>query len=202
MPFILNGNILKVVPSYKYLGVTLDEELSLESHVRTLINNTRFKSIFLYKLKECMSQKSLLCLYISHVLSAIDYCDILYVGAKKGSLDELQRLQNKCLKTCLAKHILTPTEQVHALANLPTLFNRRVYHTRTYAHKRAKNPIFRRQNVRETRQSSAPVLAYSIIKCSSYEHSPEVICAQEWNALVPELRNIDDYDLFKEENET
>ena len=193
----LNGNILKVVPTYKYLGVTLDEELSLESHVRTLINNTRFKSILLYKLKDCMSDKSLLRIYISHVLSAIDYCDILYVGAKGGSLEELQRLQNKCLKTCFSRHILTPTDLIHALAELPTLSNRRVFHTRTHAFKRARNPDFLKKNVRVTRQSSAPVLAYSIIKCASYEHSPEVICAQEWNALLPEIRNIDEFDIFK-----
>ena len=53
--------------------------------------------------------------------------------------------------------------------------------------------------MRVTRQSSAPVLAYSIVKCASYEHSPEVLCAQEWNALSQITRNIVDFEVFKRE---
>ena len=186
----LSGNILKVVPSYKYLGVTLDEELNLNLHVRNMIKNLRYKSLLLYKVRGYMSQQVLLRVYNSHVILVIDYCDILYVGAKSETLDELQRLQNKCLKTCLSKHILTPTELVHAEAQLPTLKNRRIYHAKIYAFKRSTNINFRETKLRVTRLSSAPLLHYSKISCASYEHSPEVLCAQTWNSLSPDLRNI------------
>ena len=194
---LLNGKPLKYVHTYKYLGVTLDEELSFENHVRTLINNTRFKSLLLFKLKDCMGSQPLLRIYTSHVLSAIDYCDILYVGARVDTLEELQRLQNKCLKTCLSKHILTPTEFIHGLAGLPTLKNRRIYHIRNYAFKRCQNPLNREVKVRVTRHSSAPTLSYLKPNCASYEHAPEVICAQEWNAFSPEIRNLEDFDVYK-----
>ena len=144
-----------------------------------------------------MGSHPLLRIYISHVLSAIDYCDILYVGAKVDTLEELQRLQNKCLKTCLSKHMLTPTDIVHSLAGLPTLKNRRTYHIRNYAFKICQDPPNREVKVRVTRHSSAPTLSYLKLNCASYEHAPEVVGAQEWNAFSPDIRNLIDFDELK-----
>ena len=64
----------------------------------------RLKSILLYRAKEVMNEASLLKVYISHALPVIDYCDILYNGGTVDLLEELQRVQNKCLKTCFGVH--------------------------------------------------------------------------------------------------
>ena len=86
-----------------------------------------------------MIEEARLRVYKSHVLPVIDYCDVLYCKAPTTILEELQRVQNKCLKTCLSKHILTPTEEVHALAGLPMLSERRKFHTLVYAYKRSRD---------------------------------------------------------------
>ena len=99
----LNGKLLKHVVSYKYLGVTLDEKLNFSIHIRNMIKNLRFKSILLYRVRGYMSSEVLLKVYKSHVIPVIDYCDILYAGAGVGILDELQRVQNKCLENLLIK---------------------------------------------------------------------------------------------------
>ena len=110
-----------------------------------------------------MPSKALSRVYKTHVLPVIDYCDILYTNSNIAALEELQRLQNKCLKTCLIKHILTSTEIIHGETLLPFLSQRRNYHCKLYAFKRAQLDKYLAKKVRETRFSSAPVLKYDII---------------------------------------
>ena len=193
----LNGEDIKSVLSYKYLGVTLDQELNFAMYVRNMIKRLRFKSILLYRSRKYMSKPVLLRVYKSHVLPVIDYCDILYAGTNVVVLDTLQRVQNKCLKTCMGMHILTATEKVHADAKMPTLENRRKYHIKLYGYKRAQNPKFLEHKTRTTRLSTAPLLKYSKLNCAAYRNCPEVLCAQTWNSLKPNLRNIDDFSEFK-----
>ena len=193
----LNGEVLKAVGTYKYLGVILDEELKFSQHVKSVINSVRFKSNLLYRTCKMMPSEALIRVYKSHVLPGIDYCDILYVNSSITLLEELQRLQNKCLKTCLFKHLLTPTEIVHSEANLPTLHERRKYLCKLYAFKRAQTEKYVEKKLRVIRFSNAPSLAYSIIHCTAYEHSPLVTLAQCWNALSPDTRNIADIQEFK-----
>ena len=193
----LNGVDIKSVVSYKYLGVILDQELNLNLYIKSMIKSLRFKSILLYRVRKFMSTQVRLKVYRSHVLPVIDYCDILYAGSNVDLLARLQRVQNKCLKTCLDLHILTPTELVHATANLPTLENRRIYHIKIYSFKRAQNPKFLEKKIRITRLSTAPLLKYSKINCAAYSKCPEVLCAQTWNSLEPDLRNIEEMEEFK-----
>ena len=49
----------------------------------------------------------------------------------------------------------------------------------------------------KSRAAAAPLLKYSHINLSSYEHSLEVTTAQTWNGLKPEYRNIVDISNFK-----
>ena len=143
-----------------------------------------------------MSVLSLLKVYKSPVL---DYCDILYMKGNSDLLEELQRVQNKCLKTCYGDHILTATELVHAKARLPMLSHRREYHARLHAFKHSKDDRFNQNKVRNTRNNMAPLLKYSHIHCVAYEKSVEVLCAREWNALNVKTRNIEGLEDFKKE---
>ena len=197
-PNIMLGDThLKHVNSYKYLGVILDQELNFNLHVKSLLKSIRFKNMLLYRARKKMTSEALLKVYVSHALSVIDYADILYTNAGKTELDSLQRQQNRALKTCLGKHILTPTENIHALACLPMLNERRKAHVQIYAYKRSKSDRFTEKHVRNTRQNAAPLLKYMTIHCKSYENSPEVTCAQSWNALKPHVRRTETFIEFK-----
>lgn len=136
-------------------------------------------------------------IYCPHVLPIMDYCDILYVGAKVEVLEILQRLQNKCLKTCMGMHILTATQLVHAEPQLSTLDNRRKYHVKMYGFKRAQNSKFLETKTRTTRLSTAPLLKYQKLNSTSYSNSPEVLWAQSRNSLKADVRNIKSNEEFK-----
>ena len=132
------------------------------------------------------------------MVPVIDYCDILYTGTNKDILSQLQRMQNKCLKTCMSMHLLTPTDHVHAEASLPTLENRRIFHEKIYAFKRSTQDIFLEKKNRVTRQTLAPIMRYTKPNCVAYEYSPLVVCARRWNSLSVDTRNINDFEKFKE----
>ena len=131
-------------------------------------------------------------------LPIIDYADILYINSKASLLKELQRVQNKCLKTCLKLHLLIPSNSVHAEAELPLLSDRRIYHIRLLAFKRVhKGKEYIQSVTRTIRANVAPLLKYLIIHATSYEHSPEVICAQVWNRQPPNVRMVETIGEYK-----
>ena len=193
----LNNTTLKSIISYKYLGVTVDEELNFCQHTRLLIKSVNFKALLMYMVRDYMSELILRKVYVSYLLPIIDYADIMYTNTNADLLAELQRCQNRCLKTCYKLHMLTPTEEVHRKAQLPTLENRRVYHVDLYAFKRSQNRNFLKIPSRNTRLNQGPILNYPIIHCAAFEKSPLIVCAQRWNSLDTDLRNSENLVVFK-----
>ena len=186
------------VISYKYLGIILDQELNFSLHVKSLIKDIKFKALMLYYLSKMLSHKLLLRVYVSYVLPLIDYADILYGAANADLLKLLQRKQNKCIKTCLGLNILTPTDTVHASANLPLLSERRSYHTKLLAYKRSRLGGRYIQVVnRPTRTNASPLLMYHTIHSAAYEKSPEVICSRLWNEQDPAIRATQTAEAYK-----
>ena len=192
-----NDEKLKFVTSYKYLGVTLDYELNFNLHVKELKKNLAFRSYLLANLKHYVPTNIMLKIYKVYTLPLFDYADVLYHGANGDILDRLQRIQNRCLKYCLKLPILTSTNIVHQLADLPKLCDRRLYHAKLYGFKRSKKEEFINVRPRITRIATAPLLYYDIIHASSYENSVEVFTAQAWNALPPSARDTESISSFK-----
>ncbi len=82
----------------KYLGVLLDEKLSMKDQiVKVMINFLRIKGLRPYLSK---STTQILCQ--SLVISHLDYCNICLLGTPDTDLRKLQRIQNMCAKLILA----------------------------------------------------------------------------------------------------
>ena len=98
----LAGDLLKKVPSYKYLGVVLDPTLNYNHHVSYVIKTVLYKLRLLGKVKKYLNDNVALEIYKSMLLPYFDYADVIFHGSNSGSLDKLQRLQNRCLRLCMA----------------------------------------------------------------------------------------------------
>ena len=72
---MINGKLLKVVTSYKYLGITLDNQLNFINHIKNLERKIASGVEVLWKLKKFLSLDLLLLLYYvliqPHILYAI-----------------------------------------------------------------------------------------------------------------------------------
>ena len=193
----INNEKLKFVPTYKYLGVLLDYELTFNHHVKELKKNLAFKSYLLALLKSYVPTAIMLIIYKTYVLPLFDYADIVYHGSGSTGILLLQSVQNRCLKYCHKVPILTSTNVIHKMSNLPKLSDRRVYHAQIYGFKQSKKVDLLNIRPRNTREAMAPLLKYSNIVLTSYEKSIEVFVAQTWNGLDKDLRNIVDLSSFK-----
>ena len=193
----VNGKKLHFVPSYKYLGVILDYELTYNAYVKDLKKSLGFRSYLLGNLKLFVPTDIMLRIYKTYALPVIDYSDILYNGANADLLLDLQRIQNRCLKHCLKLPMLSSTDYVHQQAGLPMLNERRSYHAKIQGFKSAKKTENCATNAYRTRAFTAPVLKYNVIHTAAYQRSLEVYVSQTWNALNPDMRNTESISQFK-----
>ena len=104
----------------KILGVTLDSQLSFDSHVTAVSQSCNFHIRALRHIRPMLSVASANQLACSIVASRLDYCNSLLVNTSKHNIDRLQRLQNKLARiVCGAPARATALPLLHNLHWLP-----------------------------------------------------------------------------------
>ena len=129
---VLNGERIKSVPSFKYLGVTLDPTLNYNQHISSTIGCVQHKLSMLGKIKKYLKREVALNIYKSMVLPYLNYGDVIYSKASSNDLDKLHRLQNRCLKLCQGQERRYNTNRLHRETKVPLLRERRRVHTLNY----------------------------------------------------------------------
>jgi len=87
---LLNGDVIEVTSSFKYLGVMLDPTLSFMDHfdkVETKLNGALSK---LYAIKRYMTERSLKTIISSYVISIYEYCIVIWAVQPEAALLKLQ----------------------------------------------------------------------------------------------------------------
>ena len=194
----LNGDKLKLVPSYKYLGVTLDQTLNYNNHISNTAKVIQHKLALLGKVKKYLNNEVALQIYKSMILPFFDYADVVYVKANATKLEKLQGLQNKCLEICLGHDRLFSTNRAHKEAKVPFLKERRRAHTLNFMYKRkcGKPNLLNNREIR-TRAHDAPLFQVGIPRCEAFKRSVGYFGSTLWNDLTPTVRNINSYQEFK-----
>ena len=94
-----------------------------------------------------LTTKSSLNIYKTTIMPYIDYGDIFYQAAFKGSLAKIQDRQTKALKICFKLHGNQDENDLHARANLAILEKRRNSHIFNFMYKRKENPVYLDQKI-------------------------------------------------------
>ena len=89
---------IMIVKNAKYLGVTFDESLSCNCHIKNLIKRLSQSVGFLAKVKPFLNTKALLNLYYAIFHLHLQYGLITWSPTFKCYLKKLSSLQNKALK--------------------------------------------------------------------------------------------------------
>ena len=191
------GEKLKLVPSFKYLGLTLDSTLNYGQHIATVIKLITYKMTLLAKLKKYLKDDSALQIYKSMLLPYFDYADIIFHKANTKEVGKLQTLQNKCLRICLGRERRFDTNRAHKLAKVPFLEDRRTAHACNFMFKRKDNKsLLNRREIR-TRAHDAPLFLVPIPRCEAFKRSVSFYGSSLWNELKVDIRNTVSYDVFK-----
>ena len=193
----LGGKKVQKVSSFKYLGFHLDATLNFKSHIADVMRKVMHKRVLLSRMMFFLTKEVALLIYKTMILPYFDYCDIVYHSACSSDLDMLQRLQNKCLKTCLGLHKLCETKVVHSLADCTYLDKRREMHMRNFMFTRKTTPELLNTRPVNTRSHDAPVFQVTFPHKETFKRSVKYCGAQLWNELPKEIRLLDDLSAFK-----
>ena len=85
------------VPSYKYMGVTLDTNLNFNKHLENCIKLISHKAYLLSKIRQYIDMNTAVTIYKTMILPIIEYGNVLYEGSNKKLLNDLQTAQDRIL---------------------------------------------------------------------------------------------------------
>lgn len=107
-----NSQDIEQVHEFKYLGITLDSELTFESHINILCKKIASKIGVLGKVRKFLSRNHLLMIYNSIVQPHFDYASTVWSNTCAKYTDPLLSLQGRAGRVILGVPKLTPTEEV------------------------------------------------------------------------------------------
>ena len=194
----IGGTRLKVVPSFKYLGLTLDSTLNFTQHIASVIRLITYKMTLLAKLKKHLNTEVATLIYKSMILPYFDYADVIYWKANERDLGKLQTLQNKCLRICKGRDRRFSVDRVHKQTNVPFLKDRRVAHVNNFMYIRKKNKSLLNTREIRTRAHDAPLFTVPIPRCEAFKRSVCYSGSVWWNGLNANLRYNGNYLSFKQ----
>ena len=186
-----------MVPSFKYLGMTLDSTLTFNAHVKAVLRNVSYKISLLAKMKTYLNNDIAIQIYKSMILPYLDYADVIFSRTNTANVDKLQRLQNRGLKVCQGYDVRYDTTALHKEAKIPFLRDRRNAHALNFMFKRkADRNLLNLREIR-TRAHDAPLFNVLTPRCEAAKRSVVYYGSSLWNDLTPQLRNTQDYFAFK-----
>ena len=92
--FALRVNDVDIRPAkhIKVLGVLLDQTLSWETHISSIVRRTNAILVSLFKIRHHLSPEILTILVQAHVFPHLQYCSSVWGGATNSRLDRLQKV--------------------------------------------------------------------------------------------------------------
>ena len=194
----IDDNKLDRVPTYKYLGITLDANLTYNRHLENVIKSLSYKALLLAKMRKYITQDVSLRIYKIMILPVLEYGDILYEGANKKLIDKLQVIQNRCLRTCLLPNQHIPTIRLHESCETANLISRRKMRLQLYMFKQKHNNCI--VNDRNVYTRSHDAILFTTVKPNSEKYKNNVLYkgAIAWNGLSVAIRKSQTYSILKE----
>ena len=102
-PLTFGPNAVSFQISAKYLGVHLDETLSMKEQVTSLCRSSYFRLRKKASIRPYLSDQSTAQLVSSLIFSRFDYCNSTLSGLPSSSLNRLQKVQNNAARLVLHK---------------------------------------------------------------------------------------------------
>ena len=194
---MLNNDQVKLVPTFRYLGVLLDNCLTFSKHISKIIKSVSHKLYLLNKIRPHLTESASINLYKAMILPYFDYADVIYDGASNTHLKQLQNIQNRALRLCLKERQALSISDLHNKCKLGTLQNRRQAHLLNLIFYRTKLQDYIDTREIRTRAHDDILLKVERPLCTKFTSSVLYKGALAWNALGPLTRSIVTYEKFK-----
>ena len=187
----LSNQILERVCSYKYLGLTLDECLTYNKHVKEMNRLVSHKLYLLSKVRRYITTTACINIFKTMILSVIEYCDIVYAGTTCANLNSIDNLFYRGLRICMYTNNHLSREILCQECKIAPLVNRRLAHLLVFMHKQTNNKSLIKRKTANTRLQTGPVFI-------TYKPNNEMVKSNvlyrgaiEWNNIDAKHRNMD-----------
>ena len=196
----ISGIPLKNVSKNKYLGVTLDKEMTLSCLLSDVKKSVLNKLFNLRKLRYYINEKSSLAIYKQTILPIFDYAGFMLISCNKSDRHDLQVIQNDALRTCynVKRRDKLSIASMHKRANLVGLEQRRSLQLLSlmYLHKDdAQNLMIANRQTRAAARAQFYTERYNTCK---YKNSPFYKGSEEWKLLPIDIATSDSIFQFKQ----
>ena len=194
-------------PYVKYLGVTIDENLTWDIHINEIC--TKLKSLFhiFYNIRDYLSIDNIKTIYYTLIYSRIKYGITLYGQAGSTKLKRIQTLQNQLLKVLLGKKFRFPTDDLHHELNILKVEDITNQEILSFVHNYFANKLpsafdnyyqtFANLSDRVTRNSHTIQIGHHNTKIAA--RSLKISGAKKWNDLSNDIKSIKNIKTFKRE---
>ena len=103
--FVYLGNVsLERAYEYKYLGLTMDNDLSFQAHRDNLENRVYIQLSYFKKVRKFINVDAAVTIYRSTILPVIEYADFVFDYGIKHVNKQIQSLQNQGLYIVYNQH--------------------------------------------------------------------------------------------------
>lgn len=110
----LNDEPIETVTRFKYLGLTLDSNLSWSEHINDLHRRIKPIVALMHKAKSLLPKDMRRIVYHSMINSQLTYMVELWGTSSKTNLKPLQTLQNRAIRNVCELPYLTPRTQLYS----------------------------------------------------------------------------------------
>ena len=205
-----NGKKMDLCTSYKYLGVHLDDRLNWKKHIDYLCEKLSKMCGIFAKLRHCCNIILLKTIYYALVESHLQYCNMIWGNADWRILEPLLKLQNKLIRIIcfIPKDEDILIDQVYTNLGILNLDQLNKLTTAKFMYK-YKNNLLPNDNFIDFFTIPARNQRYPLRNRRNQDFECEwgktnfamkklqYVGVQIWNAILPEIRNVNSLREFK-----
>ena len=183
--FEMSNHIISFVRNYVYLGVLIDNVMSLVPLMKDLEKRISNKIFMLRKMRKFLTFDAAVLVYKQIILPIIDYAGFLLIACRKEDKNDLQVLQNDILRICTRNRFSDriSIEKLHGKCKLLSLEQRRRKQLLGLMFILSKDKDFLHIPGRLTRNANKVVFKVPTKISPTYERSPYYVGTLLWNEL-------------------
>ena len=184
---------------YQYLGVTLDECLTMKQNFNTILKRFSHKIYQFGKIKKFLDIHTRVLVYKQTVLPLTEYVSFSMCLNNKNDVNKLQILQNRALRMCF--NIQNPRDvsvvRLHTMANVDMLDKRRMIQLMSIIYDIA--PSYQQDIIalHNTRTAAKNNIKIGLANTQIYTRSPYYVGGQVWNSLPKQTQELKTKKQFK-----